>query len=310
MDFDEEALALYDAKAPVMSDAELKTMLTELDKAVPAGKGTLGARFNTYRNQFIIPKDKLDAVFKAAIAEARQRTRKFINLPKNENFTVSYVTGKPWSAYNWYKGDYQSLIEVNIDQPLYIDQILGYASHEGYPGHHVQNILRERELYKGRKWVEFSVYPLFHPSGILSEGGANYGVGVAFPETEKMKFEADVLFPLAGLDTTKIAEYHRIMKLRERLNSKATTETARRFLNGTINDKQVEEMLMTYALESPERSQRRLRFIKTYRSYIINYDIGQDMMRDFVEQRSKDNPQQRWQWLTKLYSEPYLPSDL
>ena len=49
-----------------------------------------------------------------------------------------------WSGYNWYQGNYRSLIQVNTDLPIYIDRAIDLACHEGYPGHHVYNVLLEK----------------------------------------------------------------------------------------------------------------------------------------------------------------------
>jgi hypothetical protein len=118
-----------------------------LEIALP-GKGNLTDRLINFKKGFIIPKEKLDTVFKAAIAEARKRTLPHVNLPSNENFTVEYVTGKSWSGYNWYKGNSYSLIQVNTDLPIYIDRAIDLACHEGYPGHHVYNGLMEKNLVR------------------------------------------------------------------------------------------------------------------------------------------------------------------
>ena len=99
MTFDEESKALYDAVAPIHDDNYLENTLEKLDNILP-GEGDIYERFNNYRKEFIIPKDKFDVVFKAAIAECRRRTLKHIELPENENFIVEYVTDKPWLAYN------------------------------------------------------------------------------------------------------------------------------------------------------------------------------------------------------------------
>ena len=124
----------------------------------------------------------------------------FVDLPTEENFRVEYVTGKSWSGYNWYQGNFKSLIQVNTDLPIYIDRAIDLACHEGYPGHHVYNALLEKNLVKDRGWIEFTVYPLFSPQSLIAEGTANYGIEVAFPLQDRMRFEQDVLFPLAGLD--------------------------------------------------------------------------------------------------------------
>jgi hypothetical protein len=88
---------------------------------------------SAYNKAFEIPRDKLDAVFTAAINEARARTRRYIALPEHESFQVAYVTDKVWSAYNWYKGNSHSLIEVNTDFPMFISRAIDLASHEAYP---------------------------------------------------------------------------------------------------------------------------------------------------------------------------------
>ena len=64
----------------------------------------------------------------------RGRTLTHVALPAGESFTVEYVTDKSWSGYNWYQGNFRSLIQVNTDLPIYIDRAIDLACHEGYPG--------------------------------------------------------------------------------------------------------------------------------------------------------------------------------
>ena len=103
---------------------------------------------------------------------------------------MEYVKDKPWSAYNWYQGNFASLIQVNTDLPIYIDRAIDLACHEGYPGHHVYNALLEQHLVRERGWVEFSVYPLFSPQSLIAEGTANYGIEVAFSDAERRPVRA------------------------------------------------------------------------------------------------------------------------
>ena len=51
-------------------------------------------------------------------------------------------SGQPWSAYNWYRGKAQSLVEFNTDVPISMLNILGTMAHEGYPGHHTEGQLK------------------------------------------------------------------------------------------------------------------------------------------------------------------------
>src|SRR5215471_12457588 len=178
--FDEESKALYDASPPTHTEADFAGVLKQLDSRLP-GKGSLVDRYDAFRSGFVIPRERLDAVFKAAIDGCRSRTLQHITLPPGESFTVEYVTGKSWRGYNWYQGHYRSLIQVNTNFPIYVDRAIDLACHEGYPGHHVYNVLLEKNLLRDRGWIEFSVYPLFSPQSLIAEGTANYGIEVAFP---------------------------------------------------------------------------------------------------------------------------------
>ena len=136
------------------------------------------------------------------------------------------MTDKSWSGYNWYQGNYRSLIQINTDLPIYIDRAIDLACHEGYPGHHVYNVLLEQQLVRGRGWQEFTVYPLFSPQSLIAEGTANYGIEVAFPDDERRAFERDVLFPAAGLDASQVEQFYEIAELVEKLGTPATKRRA------------------------------------------------------------------------------------
>jgi hypothetical protein len=310
LSFDEESKALYDAVAPTLDAAHFQGILDRLETAVP-GQGPIAERIETFRQGFVIPKDRLDGVFKAAIDECRRRTAQHVELPAGESFTVEYVTGKTWSGYNWYKGGFHSLIQVNTDLPIFIDRAIDLACHEGYPGHHVYNMLLEKHLVKDRGWTEFTVYPLFSPQSLIAEGTANFGIEVAFPGEERTAFERDRLYPLAGLDPAKAERYEEVQRLLQGL-SYAGNEAARRYLNGEISRQDAEAWLVRYALMSPERAAQRVRFMDQYRSYVINYNLGQDLVRRYIESRggTAGRPDQRWAEFAKLLSSPRLPSGL
>jgi hypothetical protein len=308
--FDEESKALYDAVAPVHPEAEFAEALAALETRLP-GSGPLVDRYDQFRKQFIIPPERLDAVFKAAIDGCRRRTLEHIQLPAGETFTVEYVTGKSWSGYNWYQGNYRSLIQVNTDLPIYVDRAIDLACHEGYPGHHVYNALLEKNLVRDRGWVEFSVYPLFSPQSLIAEGTANFGIEVAFPRAERLEFERRVVFPAAGLEPALAAGYYDVLALVERL-SYAGNEAARRYLNGQIDAAGVIAWLERYGLYSRPRAEQRVRFIDQYRSYVINYNLGKDLVAGHVEASggTPDNPAKRWDEFARLISSPRLPSGL
>jgi hypothetical protein len=310
LSFDEESKALYDAVAPTYPDSHFREILAALEKRFP-GEGPLAARYEAWRRPFVIPKDKLDAVFQIAIKAGRERTAKHLTLPPNESFTVEYVTNKSWGGYNWYQGQYKSLIQVNTDLPIYIDRAVDLACHEGYPGHHVYNALLEKHLVRDRGWVEFSVYPLFSPQSLIAEGTANFGIEVAFPGPERIAWESANLFPLAGLDPARAAGYYEVQELVQKLTY-AGNEAARRYLDGAITREQAVDWMVRYALYTRDRADQRIRFVEKYRTYVINYNWGQDLVKQYVERQggTPDNPQKRWEIFEELISSPRLPSGL
>ena len=307
--FDQESKALYDAVAPTRTRHDFERVLGELDRHLP-GAGPLAERYEKFRSRYEIPKDRLDATFRAAIAGCRAKTLARVTLPPNESFTVEYVTGKSWSGYNWYQGNYRSLIQVNTDLPILIDRAVDLACHEGYPGHHVYNVLLEQHLMRERGWMEYSVYPLFSPQSLIAEGTANYGVEVAFPPPERLTFERDVIFPAAGIDPSGAQVYYEVMALMNQL-SYAGNEAARQYIDGKIDVKGAAEMLMSWGLYSRARAEQRMRFVDQYRSYVINYNLGQDLVKAYVERLAGSGDEaRRWQVFTGLLSSPRLPSDL
>jgi hypothetical protein len=308
--FDEESKALYDAVAPTHTESEFDAVLKDLEARLP-GQGTLADRFDKFRSQFTIPKDRLDATFKAAIEGCRSRTLAHLSMPVEESFVVEYVTNKSWSGYNWYKGNYHSVIQVNTDLPIFADRAIDLACHEGYPGHHVYNVLLEKTFVRDRGWLEFSVYPLRSPQSLIAEGSANYGIEIAFPRAERLQFERSVIFPAAGLDPAGVDDYYAVLRLVDRL-SYAGNEAARRYLNGQIDSAAAARWLERYGLYSPPRAQQRMRFVDQYRSYVINYNLGKDMVARYVESQSNGGADagRRWDVFTRLLSSPRLPSGL
>lgn len=305
--FVEEAQGLFGVTPETPPLASFDPVLAEIEGLVP-GQGPLWQRLETFNNRFNIPADRLPAVFDAAIAECKRRTLAHLTLPEGESFDLGYVTDKPWSGYNYYKDGYHSRIEINTDLPTRLNRAVDLGCHEGYPGHHVFNALLERDLVNGRGWTEFAVYPLYSPQSLIAEGSANYGIDLAFPGDEQLEFETRVLAPLAGLEGSDLATYRKLNAATRALGSARYTISAQ-YLAGEIDAEQAKALLQQYQLLSPERAAQSLRFTDTYRSYIINYGLGRDMVQASVE-RAGPGQAERWARMIQLLSEPTLPGDL
>jgi len=308
--FEQEAKTLFDTEVPDFPDEYFIEILKELNKILP-GKGNLPERMNELRKKFIIPVDKLDTVFTVAITECRKRTLAHLELPENESFIVEYVKGQPWGAYNWYKGNNFSVIQVNIERPIYIESAIGIAAHEGYPGHHVFNSLLEKNLTVDNGWVEFSVYPLFSPLSFLAEGTAIYGIEMIFPGDSKIKFEKEVLFPLAGLNPADADLYYKVLELTDKL-AYADIHAAKNYLDGNWGRQQAIDYLVNYTLSTRERIEKKIQFIERYRAYIVNYNVGKDNVEAYIIKNggTPDDLKRRWELFKELLSTPQTPSGL
>ncbi|MFO1186126.1 MAG: hypothetical protein U1E87_00905 [Alphaproteobacteria bacterium] len=303
--FVDEAERLFGLRPDLKPLESLKPVLAEIETLVP-GKGTLADRVEAFRLHYAVPKDRQRAVMDAAIAECRRRTLARLPLPANENFRMEFVTNKSWSAYNWYEGNAQSLIQVNTDLPIFIDRALGLGCHEGYPGHHVQGIYAEK-LYEERGWIEFAVAPLFSPQGPLNEGGGNFGIELAFPGDERLAFEQQTLYPLAGLDPKTAPPYDKVRRALERLVAARLTISAM-YLDGKIGRGEARDLLQRYLLVSKARAEQLVAFTEHYRSYVINYVTGEDLVRAYATRAGGADAQ--WRAYERIIGEPTLPEDL
>jgi hypothetical protein len=308
--FDEESKDLFGVQVPVYPEDHFKNIISSLDTLLP-GKGPVAERFQTLANKFIIPKNKLDTVFKVSIAECRKRTLQHFDLPPSENFALEFVTNKSWGGYNYYKGNYKSLIQINTDLDIFIDRAIDVGSHESYPGHHVYNMLLEKNLYVGKGWVEISIYPLFSPQSLIAEGSANYGIEVAFPGNEKIEFCKNVLLPLAGLDTSNITLFFKALSIRSQLNY-ARNEVARGIINGSMTKEEAMRWLIEYCLNNKATALKSIDFIKENRTYVINYNYGMDLVKNYIEARggTAQKPEKRWDIFRQLLSNEITTTEL
>jgi hypothetical protein len=307
LSFADEAEGLFGYRPELKPLAAYDPVLARLQGIVP-GTGPLAERVEAFQNRFVIPADRLKPVFDAAIAECRRRTLEHMRLPEAERFTMEFVTGKSWSGYNWYKGGANSLIQINTDLPIRISRAVDLGCHEGYPGHHVYNMMLEQRLAKERGWVEYTIYPLYSPQSFIAEGSANYGIDLAFPGEERLRYETRALYPLAWLPAKDAAAFEVLQHAIKDLAGARFT-IAREYLEGRIDRPRAVELTQRYQLVSKARAEQLVDFTEQYRSYVINYGLGQDVVRAWVEGAGPD-PAARWAAMTRLLSEPMLPRDL
>lgn len=303
--FADEAERLFGVRPQLKPLQDYDAALSALENLLP-GKGALPARMEAFSAGYTIPKDRLQVVFDKAIALCRAKSMAYIPMPADESFALSFVTDKSWSGYNYYQGQFHSKIEVNTDFPIRLPRAIDLGCHEGYPGHHLLNMRLEEKLVRGRGWHEFSIYPLFSPLSLIAEGSANYGITLAFPD--KQQVERDVLMPLAGIAPAADDRYWRVQNAVAALSGARLT-IAQQYLDGEIDRDTAVALSQRYLLLTPERADQSISFTQQYRSYVINYGLGEAMVSRFIEAGGAKQSE-RWRRMEWLVSEAVLPSEL
>jgi hypothetical protein len=92
----------------------------------------------------------------------------------------------------------------------------------------------------------------------------------------------------------------------------AGNEAARRYLEGRLSPAETVEWLENWAMMPADRAMQRLRFFERYRSYVITYNVGLDIVRAWVERRGGTGarPDVRWREFGWLLRSPQTPAGL
>ena len=114
--------------------------------------------------------------------------------------------------------------------------------------------------------------------------------------------------PLAGLDPKSADAYWKMQQMTEKLSGARLT-IAKMYLDGEISRAQALELTQKYLLLSPARAEQSVAFTDHYRSYVINYGWGKDLVRGYIERGNPDQAE-RWRRMEKILSEPTQPADL
>jgi hypothetical protein len=294
--FDQEASSLFaldPSRGP--KPEQVETTRKEIAVLLP-GKGTPLDRYAAFDQQFVIPEAKVQAVMQRALQGCRERTLAHLHLPEGEETRVEYVSNRPWNAYSRYHGHFQSLIQVNADFALTVDRALQLACHEGYPGHHAYNAMQDAQLVQHESRFELMVQPTFSPQSLVSEALATYAVELAFPEADRLAFERDVLFPLAGLDKKNAEVYLRISRQVDQLEAEEPG-IARDYLDGKLEWARAASALEDKALMA--HTEATLKYLNEFRTYMLTYTVGTDMARKCMGSLTGDD---RWRAYEQLIS--------
>jgi len=298
LSFDRQAHQVYGLVAPAADMSGQARTLAKLDRLLP-GHGDLTSRLVVWRARFVIPGARRKAVFLRALEECRARTFVHWPLPPDEKLDVVWTTEVP-AAWHRYQGHHHSLLQINPAAVADPGSALDVACHEGYPGHHVQFLAMDAVAGPRGLAVEDTVVILRSPDQVLREGAANYGVNLAFPDSARLAFTRDVLFPLAGFDRREAVRFVQVHQAVTEL-SRSVLPILRNYYDGRIaSGDAMARLILEAQVSSPEAL---LEYTRDTGAYVSGYTVARDIVAACMSSRSQAG-KDRWQALREIVTGP------
>jgi hypothetical protein len=275
----DEVEACYGVR-PTFTDETVFTAAHEQLEELLPGEGTLAERFKRWEDSIHVPTEKVEETMAAVIEEARDRTRRLVELPEGEGVALEIVRDEPWLAFCEYLGDLRSRISVNVTLPMSALELLVLSLHETYPGHHAEACAKEHALVRGQGLLEETLMLVPTPQSLVSEGIAKLapslllegdGGAALAAITEDAGVELDLAHALAvqrAREPLEWAEVNAALLLYERDASEAEAQA----------------YVERWGLMTPELAAHLIRFFKepTSRTYIVTYPAGLELCRAYV----------------------------
>jgi hypothetical protein len=295
----DEVRSCYGVTPRAVPDDELAAAHVRLDDALP-GSGALDERMVAWREAHAIPPERLREVVDVLAEDFRDRTRALFGLPDGEAVTFDLVTAKPWAGFNYYLGDLQSRVAINVDLPVLSTSIAHLVAHEAYPGHHTEHTRKEVGLVRSRGQWEETIFLVGTPQCLLAEGLADLGLEVLLGDRPEPVVAAHLAEAGVRYDAEVIAEVSGAAEVLGRVRGNAAL-----LLHEEGRDAdEVVDYLARWSLLPRDRATKAVQFLTdpTWRAYISCYVEGMPLCRDWCA----GDPAR----FDRLLSEHLLPEDL
>lgn len=284
--------------------ASFDASIDALDEALP-GKGSLPERIAAMSKRAEVPAGKIEAVVRTAVAECRRRTAAHMRLPK-EQLEIAFPADPLIPGQSQYLGDGKGVMSVSTVVPANVDRLLQMACHEAYPGHHTNYAAMDEQLWRTRHWVEMKASLRLEPQFAVSDAISEYGVGMVFPLDERLKFEREVLYPLAGITPQDEAAWRSYISARSSVLG-ATSTVIRDYLDRKIDANRAKALITRYRLSSPRSAEQLIKMVDALGPDIIASDQGWLAIdRAFARKPLVA----KWRLLTLMEEEPMLLGDV
>jgi hypothetical protein len=301
----DEAESVYDIRPTWTDEAGMEEAQRELAVLLPPG-GTLLERLTKRKRALEIPIQKVRELLPYLCEYLRELARARLPLAEDESLDIEFVSGHPWSAYNWYLGAGRSRIEINTDLPQRADRLVELVAHEAYPGHHTELSIKDARLHVQQGRLEHSLILLNSPSAVVSEGIATSALSVILPGESLDAWYAHEVLPRVGLDAALARGASRIAEIQEVLDD-ASDNAAFLLHERGAQPEEVVAYLQKYKLFTEGEARKRLDFISDPldRTYVFTYGAGRKLLKALFAQDTDVT-----RWYTHLVTEPVTPSQI
>jgi len=306
LDYLEEVHGSFDINVAPVPDADLDRALADLDLALP-GDGPVRDRMIAFRSQFVVDQKAAAHLVDVILSETRSRTSQFFDLPAEESVEITFVSGQPWSGYNWYLGNGKSRVDINTDLPIHAHTLPGLIAHEAYPGHHTEHALKELTLYRGKGYGEQAIQLINTPECVISEGIAVLAEDIAFPGDEGWRWITEILLPQAAIRIDQDV-YRRVIEATRALQSVSPNAALLLHKDGR-SAREVVQYLTHYGLGTEAEAAKRYSFISNslWRGYIFTYSVGRKLVSAWLNGLDEAERLARFR---RLLTEQITPSQL
>lgn len=297
---------LFGTRVTPVPEDELRAQVHELDAAL-AGGGPLLERIEAHRERLLVPAERKLAVLVASAERFRAITRRDFVLPEQESIDWEAAHDVPWGAFALFSGAGRTRIRINLDLRGDIPTIAYLASHEAYPGHHAEHVVKERTLIRHAGLGEATLRTMNTPEALLAEGQADVAREVVMGDWE---LEAE------------LARIGREVGIEADWGAVGTVSRASFALSGAIANAaillhheerpaaEVRSWLEAYSPQAPDQLDHLMRVLRDplTSTYVFTYREGARLVRRWLELQGQTTG--FWRLLSEQLSPAALAHDL
>ncbi|GAB6098944.1 hypothetical protein JCM16358_08230 [Halanaerocella petrolearia] len=288
---EEQIETCLDIEFKWVSEEHFERGLKLYDQGLP-GKGNIRKRYTKWNNMNQFSTEKVSIIkniIEDVLLELRKRTKSLFDLPVKEEVDVSIVTEKNWGAANWYLGDFNSLMELNIDYPVNLFSLVPLLCHEIYPGHHTEFSFKEKYLVSESECSENQIFIINSPQLFIAEGIAEVAFEIIFTCKEAANWLEKNIYKKLNIKTDDV-NLNKLFKA-SRINAiDQISGNVIIMLNNECSRDEIVKYIKKYTLRSEETANKLINSLQSSpykRIYNFSYFWGKRLIKRVMKEKNE-----------------------